>query len=148
MPDDLQANSPLATRMRGELAAVLNAVPQSRRVLQHLAVVEHQLKTQGLRGLRGLPEAVMAKAHAQLASLPLGAEHAALVQLLDLLTLATEPPHSDVDDAGDSLPSDQFLSSFLTDEKLSVSDATHSDFQRVVEATGAGPGPESGAGPR
>jgi hypothetical protein len=130
MSIDPSITSPLATALRAELAAVLDAVPASRRVLQHLAVVEHQLKTQGLRGLRSLPEPVLAKAHTQLASLPLGAGGSSLHQLLDLLALAVDPP---VDATTDSQPSDQFLSSFLTEDKLEVSDATHSDFQRVVD---------------
>jgi hypothetical protein len=146
---------PTTIAMLGELAALLDAVPSSRRVLQHLAVMEQTLKVHGLRGLTRLPEVVLAKARLQLMSLPLQDSHDALAQLLTLLTLSIEPPEAPAPAACDAYAdtcldtpdevaahgaahpreakhSDQFLSSFLTDDKLHVSEASHSEFLREL----------------
>ncbi len=127
---------PTATAMRTELAALLNAVPSSRRVLQYLAVLEQTLKTHGLRGLTKLPETVLAKGRAQLMSLPLDQSHDALTQLLTLLTLSIQPPENACTRSANPCnagPANQFLSSFQTEEELQVSEASHSDFQRVLD---------------
>lgn len=127
---------PTATAMGTELAALLDAVPSSRRVLQYLAVLEQTLKTHGLRGLTKLPEAVLAKGRAQLMSLPLDQSHDALTQLLTLLTLSIQPPKEACErsaDARDADPADEFLSTLLTEEEPQVSEASHSDFQRVLD---------------
>ena len=122
--------------MPTELAALLNAVPSSRRVLQYPAVLEQTLKTHGLRGLTKLPETVLAKGRAQLMSLPLDQSHDALTQLLTLLTLSIQSPENACTRSAnpcDAGPANQFLSSFQTEEELQVSEASHSDFQRVLD---------------
>ena len=116
----------LEAAMHGQLKALLDAVPGSRRVLQHMALLEHTLKQDGLRGLDWLPLAALEKANSQLASLPLKPESTMLPQLLSLLNLAIEARQ-----AQHAPGSDQFLSSFLTDDKLLVSDASHTDFAQL-----------------
>ena len=118
-----------AAAMHAELKALLDSVPASRRVLQHLAVMERVLKHDGLPGIGWLPLVPLEKARAQLRSLPFKPENVMLPQLLSLLTLAVESRNARQAPPG----ADQFLSSFLTDDKLLVSEASHTDF---VDALG------------
>ena len=127
MPSDPSVE--LAKAMGAELKGLLDAVAASRQVLQHLAIVEKMLKLHGLNGLPDLPEAALRKAHAQLASLPLTPQHVALSRLLSLLSLQAEPPSRD--DTHQHHGS--FVSSFLTEEKLQVSEGSHSDFIRLLD---------------
>jgi len=115
--------------MRSSVKALLDAVPMSRRVLQGVAAVEHALAIDGLEGIDWLPQAVLEKACAQLKSLPLPADNKALPQLLALIDLvvatriarhAAGPQHTS-----------EFLSSFLNEDKLVVSEASHTDFVRL-----------------
>ena len=115
--------------MHVSVKALLDAVPMSRRVLQGLAAVEHALAIDGLEGIDWLPQAVLEKACVQLKSLPLPADNKALPQLLALIDLvvatriarhAPGPQHTN-----------EFLSSFLNEEKLVVSEASHTDFVRL-----------------
>ena len=129
MPDPADPSSQLAAAMAAELGALLDSVPKSRQVLQHLAVVEKVLKLHGLNGLVDIPEAALRKAHAQLASLPVQAQHTALSRLQSLLGLQVEPP----DRAAEHLHQNAFISSFLTEEKLQVSEGSLSDFVRLQD---------------
>ena len=113
--------------MHQELKALLDAVPGARRVLPHLAVVETTLKTDGLPGIDWLPLAALEKACNQLANLPLKPESTMLPQLLSLLNLAVNARHAR---HHGGMP-EQFLSSFLTDDKLLVSEASHTDFVQL-----------------
>lgn len=127
MPSDPSIE--LAKAMSTELKGLLDAVPASRQVLQHLAIVERMLKLHGLNGLPDLPEAALRKAHAQLASLPLTPQHVALSRLMSLLSLQAEPlsrEDTHQHHAG-------FMSSFLTEDKLRVSEGSHSDFIRLLD---------------
>lgn len=127
MPSDPSIE--LARAMAAELKGLLDAVPASRQVMQHLAIVEKMLKLHGLNGLPDLPEAAVRKAHAQLASLPLTPQHVALSRLMSLLSLQAEPPSRE-----DTHPQHAgFMSSFLTEEKLQVSEGSHSDFIRLLD---------------
>jgi hypothetical protein len=122
-----QTADQLAAAMCRELGALLDAVPASRRVMQHLAVLEQALKLHGLNGLTKLPEAVLVKAHGQLSKLPLTSAHQALPRLLSLLSVQEPPPSRD-----DTHPQQgSFVSSFLTEEKLQVSEGSLSDFVRL-----------------
>ena len=131
---------PRAEAMHLALAALLNTVPSSRHVLQHLAVVEQALKQRGLSGLENLPDAVLSKARTQLISLPFESQlephQEALAQLLtrlvELVTYSADVPEA-TRERNATAHTDQFLSSFLTEDKLVVSEATHTDFQRMLD---------------
>ena len=133
---DPDSAAPRAATMHLALAALLNTVPSSRHVLQHLAVVEQALKQRGLSGLEHLPDAVLSKARTQLISLPFESQlephQEALAQLLALLTFSVAPP-KEASDRDATAHTDRYLSSFLTEDKLVVSDATHTDFQRMLD---------------
>jgi hypothetical protein len=129
MPSPSDPAIELAAAMAAELKTLLDAVPASRQVLQHLAVVEKVLKLHGLDGLADIPEAALVKAHGQLAGLPLTPKHVALSRLLSLLSLQAEPPSREDAHAQHNV----FMSSFLTEEKLQVSEGSHSDFIRLLD---------------
>ena len=56
--------------VRGELKALLDAVPRARRVLPHLAVMEQVLANAGFDGLDALPTDALQRARDQLGKLP------------------------------------------------------------------------------
>ncbi len=119
----------LAAAMRRELATLLDAVPGARRVLQHLAVLERALAEVGLEAIQKLSPPVLEKAHAQLASLPMPQQATALAQLLMAVRLTIE----DRAQHQRSARAATFLSSFLNEDKVVVSEASHSDFMRAVD---------------
>jgi hypothetical protein len=118
----------LAVVMHGELKQLLDTVPAARRVLKHLALLERLLATDGLDGIGSLPQPTLEKTITQLGSLPLPADTKSLPELLSLLRLALEARvrRSQRTDAA------PYLSSFLTEDKLVVSEASHTDFMRVM----------------
>jgi hypothetical protein len=115
-------------RMREELTELLDRTRNARRALPHLAGVEHALKTQGLAAFDGMPERVLARASQQLDAVltePLGP---GLTDLRARIVVAqTAIERIDAAAAKHAAPS-----SFLTDEKLQVNEASVSDFQRAV----------------
>ena len=114
--------------VRGELKALLDAVPGARRVLPHLAVVEQVLANAGFDGLDALPTDALQRARDQLGKLPLSSKGSLLPQMLLLLELALEARKAALEPA----PSQLFLSSFLTDDKLMVSEASATDFAQLM----------------
>lgn len=134
MSDQTDPSRQLAAAMTAELASLLDSVPKSRQVLQHLAVVEKVLRLHGLNGLMDVPEAALRKAHAQLSNLPVQDHHTALSRLQSLLGLQVEAP----DRATAHLHQNTFISSFLTEEKLQVSEGSHSDFIRLQDEPTSG----------
>lgn len=123
--------------MAQELGTLLDSVPAARKVLPHLAALESVLRTQGLEGLDGIPLAVLSKAHAQLSNLPDKPESVMLPQLLSLLDLAVQARQRP---APKGAP-DQFLSTFMGEDKLSVSEISHTEFANVLEAQNPHDGP-------
>lgn len=121
----------LGLAMATALASLLDAVAASRRVLPHLAALEQVLEVQGVEGIDAIPHAVLEKAHAQLSKLPLPPENVMLPQLLSLLDLAVKARHRRLAPAK---AGDPFLSSFMTDEKMSVAEISHTEFARAIEA--------------
>ena len=118
-----------AATVRGELKALLDAVPGARRVLPHLAVVEQVLANAGFDGLDALPTDALQRARDQLGKLPLASNKGSLLpQMLLLLELALEARKAALEPA----PSQLFLSSFLTDDKLMVSEASATDFAQLM----------------
>ena len=118
-----------AATVRSELKALLDAVPGARRVLPHLAVMEQVLANAGFDGLDALPTDALQRARDQLGKLPLASNKGSLLpQMLLLLELALEARKAALEPA----PSQLFLSSFLTDDKLMVSEASATDFAQLM----------------
>lgn len=122
----------MASAMARELGALLDAVPGSRRVLQHLAVLERALAEVGLDAIDKLSPPVLERAAAQLAGLPMPQQATALAQLLMALRLTIEDRAQQEREARESRGR-AFLSSFLTESKVSVSEASHTDFMRALD---------------
>ncbi len=128
-PTSVHGDTALAAAMSRELAALLDAVPGSRRVLQHLAVLERALAEVGLVAIQKLSPQVLEKAHAQLAALPVPQQATALAQLLMAVRLTIEDRAQHQREASAA----PFLSSFLNEDKMTVREASHSDFMRAVD---------------
>jgi hypothetical protein len=123
----------VTSRMRDELTGLLDRCKGSRRSLPHLAGIEHALKTQGAGAFDGMPERVLARASQQLEAVLTEPVSAGLSDLRSRLvvaqTAAEEGESATTKNAGPS--------SFLTDQKLLVSEGSVSDFMRAVaEAEG------------
>lgn len=120
----------IAAAMAGELGALLDTVPGSRRVLQHLAVLERALAEVGLEAIDKLSPPVLEKAAAQLSGLPMPRQATALAQLLMAVRLTIEDRAQHARESRGRA----FLSSFLTESKVSVGEASHTDFMRAMDA--------------
>lgn len=120
-------------RMRSELTALLDRHAASRRSMRHLAGIEHALARDGLALFEAFPERVLARASQQLDAVlaePVGAGLAELrSRILVALTAKEKIEAAAARNAGPS--------SFLTDDKLQVSEARVSDFMRAVEQSDA-----------
>ena len=125
----LLGDATAAATIRGELKALLDAVPGARRVLPHLTVVERLLASNGFAGLDAMPTDALEKAADQLGKLPIKAEGSLLPQMHMLLNLAVGARGH----ATPAIESDQFISSFLTEEKLEVNEISHTDFDRLMD---------------
>jgi hypothetical protein len=117
-----------ATVMRHELRALLDGVPHSRKVLTHLAVIEHNLKRKGTLFIYELPLHVLRQALRQLDGLiappvPEGLE-GLRCRLRDAMGLRERLEREE--------RLRQPVSSFLADHKLQVSEARPSDFDRAA----------------
>ena len=118
-----------AKHLRDELKALLNRCPGAREVLPHLAVVEQALKTQGLAAFDSLPPRVLQRAATQLESVLAEPVSAAIAELRSRLGVALKN-HEKAEQAAARRAAP---SSFLVDEKLQVSEASVSDFMKVME---------------
>lgn len=126
--DTAASDDIIAAAMARELGALLDTVPGSRRVLQHLAVLERALAEVGLEAIEKISPPVLEKAAAQLSGLPMPRQATALAQLLMAVRLIIED-RAQRERESQARP---FLSSFLIDSKVSVGEASHSDFMRAV----------------
>lgn len=122
-PDSIETQE--VSAMRTELKALLSQRPDTRSALRHLAVLETQLKRDGLVAFDILPLDVLGRAQEQLESLTedfgspgLGALHSRL-QLALLKRDEAGPPT----DRGDP-----FLSDFGVGQKVLVDEVTPSNF--------------------
>ena len=125
--DDNRLGLAIAT----ELGDLLDTVPAARRVLPHLAALEQVLRVQGLDGVDGIPLAVLERALAQLRNLPFKPGSELLPQFLSLLDMAVQARQRPLPPAGKP---EMFLPSFMGDDKLVVTEASHTDFERALEA--------------
>lgn len=126
-------------RMRNELRDLLSLSPGARDVLSHLAGVERALKALGIAAFESLPSYILKRAVTQLESVlpePIGPGIADLrARLIKALTVhdavrvpAVPPAVLPV------VPPTQQPASFSSDQ-LQVSEATVTEFDRVVEAS-------------
>ncbi len=122
-------------RIRTELRDLLGRSPSARDVLPHLAGVERALKTLGVAAFESLPSYVLKRAVTQLESVlqePVGPGIADLRSRLaralaghDAVQVPAVPP---------AVPPAHQPASFSNDQ-LQVSEATVTEFDRVVEAS-------------
>ena len=120
--DDATAKPTEQTRiqaMLSSLGALLDPVPNARKVLPHLAALETDLARHGLFVLQGAPMHALLKASEELASLPIRPNDLALQDLGTLLLGELESR---------SRPRRQYLSTFVSPDKLEVSEGSHTDF--------------------
>lgn len=110
--------------MLGSLKALLDAVPNARRVFPHVAALESDLKKHGLVVLQKAPVSALTKVSKELAKLPMRGDDLPLQELGTVLLgeLEARSPHR----------SPQFMSTFVSEEKLVVSEGSHTDFMAVV----------------
>ena len=108
--------------MLASLRALLDQVRGSRQVLTHLAGLEALLAKRGVAGLDSIEPPALERVCSQLASLPLPHNDPPLTDLLGRLLDRMEPQTAP----------QPFLSSFLSDSRLMVSEATHSEFEAAA----------------
>ena len=130
-------------RIRTELRDLLGRSPSARDVLPHLAGVERALKTLGVAAFESLPSYVLKRAMTQLESVlpePVGPGIADLRARLaralaghDAVQAPAVPPAA-VPTVPPVVPPAQQPASFSSDQ-LQVSEATVTEFDRVVEAS-------------
>jgi hypothetical protein len=118
-----------ARAMRQELKELLNRCPGSREVLPHLAGVEHAIKTQGLAAFDALPQRVLQRALGQLESVVAEPVGAGIAELRSRIGVALKN-FEKIEQAASRRAAP---SSFLVEEKLQVSEGSHSDFMAAVE---------------
>lgn len=142
-----QTDAPAATdemllRMRGELKELLGRTQSAREVLAHLAGVERALKTLGAAAFESLPTLVLKRAASQLESVlpqPCGPGitelRARLAKVLAALeqTQAMAAPATLMQAAPAAPPAQRPV--LFSDHAMQVSEATVTEFNRVVEAS-------------
>ncbi len=134
-PEKTSQTDDALQRMRTELRDLLGRSPSARDVLSHLAAVERALKALGAAAFESLPSYVLKRAVTQLESVlpePVGPGIADLRARLiravaghDAVQVPAVPP---------AVPPTQQPASFSNDQ-LQVSEATVTEFDRVVEAS-------------
>jgi hypothetical protein len=133
LPSAIDAPDPAVKQMHDELRALLDGVPGSRKVLRMLTTIEYNLKQRGSASfIDDLPVPALQQALRQLDGLstPRSAGLAALrAQLLDAIALHQRLAR---EAAAQSVRRLSPTSSFLTDDKLLVQEASMSDFDRAA----------------
>ena len=123
------AGATSAKNIRTKLKELLDHCPGARDVLPHLAGVERALKAEGLAAFGSLPPRVLERAAAQLESVLAEPVGAGLAELRSRIVVALE----DHERKQLAVSRRAAPSSFLTDDKLQVSESSVSDFMAVVE---------------
>jgi hypothetical protein len=130
----------LGGAMANSLAALLDQVRGARDVLPHLAALEGGLVQFGAGALDRIPRAAVSRMYSQLVSLPVATDDRALLTLRARLSALLERQRADerearaITKAGRAAP--EFLSTFTGDDRLVVSEASHSSFLAELEAHG------------
>jgi hypothetical protein len=115
-------------RMRDELKDLLDRHKASRRSLPYLAGLEHALKTKGVAAFDGMTERVLARALQQLDGVLTEPVGPGLAELRSRIVMA----QTTCEQIEAAAAKNAGTSSFFTDHKLQVSEASVSDFMRVV----------------
>ena len=115
------------SRMQSELTELLDRSKGSRKVMPHLASLEHGLKSRGLDAFDTVPESVLARASQQLEEVLTEPVSAGLADLRSRIVVAQTKLEKSEAAAKNAGPS-----SFLTDSRLTVSEGSVSDFMRAV----------------
>lgn len=157
MPDVLKAFASPAVKldadmargrlMHGALQTLLNRVRGARDVLPHLAALETALGRHGLAAVQGLAPMWLPKMYSQLSSLPIGAHEPLLLDLQQRLFVALQaraapgahrPAVSSAPAvlavSARSAPPREYLSTFDSDSRMMVAEASHTDFMREIDA--------------
>lgn len=115
--------------MAKSLGAILDRVPGARDALPLMAALERSLLRLGLGAVESASTTSLTRIAAQLATLPVADDDAPMRALqARLLAVIGSRAHANGSPQG-------FLSSFLTESKLEVSEASHSDFMRATQGT-------------
>ncbi len=114
-----------ALRIASALKAALDPVPAARKVLPHLAALEADLRRHALAVFSRVSTPVLIHVAQELATLPAAADNSPLHDLQSLLINELDARNR---------PRQQFLSSFMTEEKLQVSEGSHTDFMSMLGA--------------
>ena len=139
-PPDLSlvpTESELGPGMLASLSALLDRVRGSREVLPHLAALENGLARHGAAAVQMIPPKALPRLHSQLISLPLDSSDAALKILRARVAAALEAQRAA--EAPPAPAGREYLSTFTGDDRLHVSEVSHSSFLAEIEAQ-QGPG--------
>lgn len=116
--------------MARSLGAILDRVPGSRDVLPLMAALERSLLTLGIAAVESASTTSLARVATQLATLPVADDDKPMKALQQaLLTVMNARSHANGSPQG-------FLSSFVSADKLEVSEASHSDFMQATQTFG------------
>ncbi len=132
-PEKSSPDDELLQRMRGELRSLLNQTPSAREVLQHLAGLERTLKTLGLGAFEGLPSHVLKRTATQLDGVLPQPISPGIAEIRTRIAKALAA-HERVQSAPAPAPKPVQQPVYFSDDKLQVSETTHTDFMRVFEA--------------
>jgi hypothetical protein len=131
-PHDLQS-----MLVSTDLKALLDRARGSRPVLKHLAMLEIRLRLEGPAVIDELPLETLRKVVEQLESVlpyPVPQGVATLRARLDVAVLAREREHQARIAAPPTMPAGLAPSTFLSEDKLLVSEASLTDFDREVRS--------------
>ncbi len=130
-PEKVSQDEESLQRMRTELKDLLNHSAGARDVLQHLAGLERALKTLGLGAFEGLPSHVLKRTAAQLENVLPQPVPAGIADIRTRIAKALAA-HERAQSTPAVKPVQQPV--YFSDDKLQVSETTHTDFMRVFEA--------------
>jgi hypothetical protein len=125
---DMQDNPLQAALMLDDLRSLLDGAPGIRKVLRHLAAVEHHLKRRGTASIGTLPLRVLHQAVRQLDSLAMPPVPPGLQKLRTALLQAIGTQEEQIRQAGLRAP----ISSFLGEHRLQVKEASLAEFDRIA----------------
>jgi hypothetical protein len=126
-PAPAERRRDLVRQVRTELRALLDLHAGTRRVVPHLACIEQTLGGPGLRGIGRLPLPVLHKALTQLDSLVDGTPGPGLAELRRRIAAAISLRLGGTPGAATA----HSISDFHTDDRLEVSEASHSQFDEL-----------------
>lgn len=119
--------TPRSQAMTVALQALLNRVSGAREALPLLAALEQTLEQGGIPAVEKVANGPLSRIAAQLASLPIADDDQALQDLQSLLMAIIERRARAVQPRG------RYLSTFISDDKLEVSEVSHSDFLAAAQ---------------